>query len=353
VTATSLLAIALVAGASNAARADAAPPREGDTTPDAAPADAAPAPRLEETTANGAIHRVVLVNSGPDLAHAARAALAPWTIEVIEETRPAPPADDAAAIELGRERGADRVAWLAGGELIVVDPATGASARRPAPDGAGDPAAAASVALTLKTVLRLPPPTVAVVEEPPPPQIDDQVPDEPPGERIRVVPEVGGAVRMWFGGSIDVQPRATVALGFVHPSFPRWRPSLVGSFGPAVEGGRGSFRGEYADVELGAQLALELPLSRAWSIVPRARVTVHRIHISGRLPMMETFDAHDTSVEAGADVAGWWRSGGFRAGAGVGAAALLGLPDYERQNSTVFESPSLGIQLFLTVLIAL
>jgi hypothetical protein len=69
--------------------------------------------------------------------------------------------------------------------------------------------------------------------------------------------------------------------------------------------------------------------------------------------MMADFDAHAVGYEAGADLAVWWRAGWFRAGGGVGASALLGLPDYERQNIVVFEGPTSQVQAFLAVLIDL
>lgn len=313
------------------------------------PGAPAPAP------APAPIKRIVLIDASPELVHAASAALAPWTIDVTDETWPADqPLDDAAALELGRARTADRVAWLAGGELVVADPATGTVERRPAPDGAADAPTAAAVALTLKTVLRLPPPTATtpIVTTT---QVDDPVePVQPHADaQIAIVPEVEGALRVSFGGSLDPQPRVVVGLGLTHSRWPRWRPSVVAGFGPSVEGGTSGFKGRYSDVEAGLQLALEVPVSRAWAIVPRARFAVHRTHVSGRLPMMEDFDAHAIGYEAGADLAVWWRAGGFRAGAGVGAAALLGLPDYVRQTMTVFESPSSQVQAFLVVLVDL
>lgn len=296
------------------------------------------------------IKRVVLIDASPELVHAASTALAPWTIEVTDETWPADQTlDDDAAIALGRTRTADRVAWLTGGELVVADPATGTVERRPAPDGASDAVTAAAVALTLKTVLRLPPPGAgdAVVDTTP--IVDDRVAPvpAPAGAGIGIVPEVGGAMRVSFGGTVDPQARVLIGVGV---SYRRWRPSLVAGFGPSVDAGTASFKGRYADLELAAQLGVELELSRAWAIIPRARFAAHRLHISGQMPMQQDFDAHAIGYEAGADVAVWWRAGWFRAGGGVGAAALLGLPDYQRQNTVVFESPSSQIQVFLSVL---
>jgi hypothetical protein len=253
------------------------------------------------------------------------------------------------------ERGADRIAWLAGRELVVLDPTTGVDERRPAPDGANDPAAAASVALSLKTLLRLPPPPVEIAAvTAPEPVIEIPVEVPPPvHSRTRIVPEVGGGVRIPFGGTVDPQTRISVGLGFVQPDRAWLRPSVVVGFGPAVEAGRAGLQGTWTDVELGAQLAVVVPISEAWSIVPRARLAIHRTHLDGRLPQQADLAETAFGVEAGLDLAVWWRVGPVHAGAGVGAGALLALPDYERMNVMVFDSPTATGQVFGTVLVDL
>jgi hypothetical protein len=303
----------------------------------------------------GPIRRVVLVNPTPDLAHAARTALAPWTIEVVEETR-TDPVDATLAATIAVDRVADRVAWLAGGELIVVDPATGENERRPAPAGAADAPAAASVALSLKTLLRLPPvPEVALVTPPP---VDDDVAvdtgvDAPGPARVRFVPEVGGAVRFAVGGTIAAQPRVTFGLGAIHPRWPRWRASVIGGIGPEVEAGKGSLQGTWFDAEAGAQLAYEHPLRRRIAIVPRLRIAAHRTHVFGRLPPQDTLDAIAYGAEVALEAAVWLRAGRVRAGVGGGMSAWVGFPDYIRRNNVVFESAPAMAQVYGTVLVDL
>ena len=302
----------------------------------------------------GPIRRVVLVNPTPDLAHAARTALAPWTIEVVEETR-TDPVDATLAATIAADRVADRVAWLDGGELIVVDPSTGENERRPAPAGASDPPAAASVALSLKTLLRLPPvPEVALITPPPPdePAVEDRV---PPAERLRMrfVPEAGGTVRFPIGGTIEAQPRVTFGFGVIHPRWPRWRPSIVGGVGPEVEAGQSGLQGTWFDVEAGVQLAYEHPLRPRVALVPRLRIAGHRAHVFGRLPPQDTLDAIAYGVEVAAEAAIWVRLGPVRAGVGGGMSAWVGFPDYIRRNIVVFESAPAMAQVYGTVLVDL
>jgi hypothetical protein len=283
----------------------------------------------------GPIRRVVLVNPTPDLAHAARTALAPWTIEVVEETR-TDPVDATLAATIAADRVADRVAWLDGGELIVVDPATGENERRPAPAGASDAPAAASVALSLKTLLRLPPvPEVALITPVPPPDepvVDDGVP---------------------IGGTLAAQPRVTFGFGVNHPRWRRWRASVVGAVGPEVEAGKGSLQGTWFDVEAGAQLAYEHSVHPRLAVVPRLRIAGHRTHVFGRLPPQDTLDAIAYGVEIAAEAAIWLRAGRFHAGVGGGMSGWVGFPDYIRRNVMVFESAPATAQVYGTVLVDL
>jgi hypothetical protein len=303
----------------------------------------------------GPIRRVVLVNPTPDLAHAARTALAPWTIEVVEETR-TDPVDATLAATIAADRVADRVAWLDGGELIVVDPATGENERRPAPAGASDAPAAASVALSLKTLLRLPPvPEVALITPVPPPDepvVDDGV-AAPPRRRMRLVPEAGGAVRFPIGGTLAAQPRVTFGFGVNHPRWRRWRASVVGAVGPEVEAGKGSLQGTWFDVEAGAQLAYEHSVHPRLAVVPRLRIAGHRTHVFGRLPPQDTLDAIAYGVEIAAEAAIWLRAGRFHAGVGGGMSGWVGFPDYIRRNVMVFESAPATAQVYGTVLVDL
>jgi hypothetical protein len=314
----------------------------------------------------GAIRRVVLVNPTPDLAHAARTALAPWTIEVVEETRTSP-VDATLAASIAHDRVAERVAWLDGGELVVVDPATGEGERRPAPAGADDAPAAASVALSLKTLLRLPPipviaPPVAAppVAAPPVAVAATSVPPEPaiaiaapPGRRLRIVPEVGGGVRFALGSRLAPQPRVAVGAGFAHAGWAGLRPSLVAGFGPAVDAGTAGLQGTWSDIELGAQVVYLHSITSRVAVVPRIRVSAHRTRVWGRLPPQDTLDVVSYGAETAFGGAVWVRAGRVRAGVGGEAGAWLGLPDYIRRNNVVFESASVTAQVYGTVLVDL
>jgi len=307
------------------------------------------------------LRRVALIDASPELVHAAETALAPWRIEIVEATSATGQVgtDAVTATAIAHDRGADRIAWIDRGELVVLDPSTGISERRPAPDGAGDPAAAAAVALSLKTVLRLPP-APAPGGDPVDP-VPVPVPEQPaivapaePAARVAVVPEVGGSFRIPFNGTLAAHPRINVAIGIVHPRWPRWRPSLVAGFGPRVtDVGRAGFQGSWSDVELGLQLAVALALSRNWAIVPRARLLTHRTRVQGRLPPQDTIDDVAYGGEAGLDLGIWWRPGRVSVGAGVGGSAWFGLPDYIRGNVMAFDSASVMGQVFATVLVDL
>ena len=300
-------------------------------------------------SASDPVKRVVLINPTPELAHAARTALAPWKIDVLEFRTELIKPEEVPAIATDRQ--ADRIAWLADGELFVLDPVTGTTDRRPAPEGAADAPAAASVALSLKTLLRLPPPPPPDPVPPPPPIVETAPPAEP--TRVRIVPEVGGSVRLPIDGTVGPQPRIAIGVGIVHPGAPRLRPSVVAGFGPAVDAGRNSFRGTFSDVEFAAQLALELPVATHWSIVPRARLAVHRVHVEGEMPMQLEVNETSTSAEGALDLALWFRAGRLSAGAGAGVGLWSGIPSYVHQNVTVFDGPTLTGQVFGIALVDL
>jgi hypothetical protein len=303
------------------------------------------------------VRRVALVNASPELLHAAGTALAPWRIEVIDASADRR-LDTTGATAIAQDRGADRIAWLDGDELVVLDPATGISERRPAPDGDADAAAAASVALSLKTALRLapPPPDAGATT----PATEPTTGPTPPAAiattpaRVALVTEVAGGVRFPMDGDLTAHPRIAAGIGVALSRYPRLRPSLVAAFGPSLDDvGTNGLQGSWSDLELGPHLGIALGLAPRWYVVPGVKASVHRVRVEGRLPMQETLDDVAFGAELGVDVAVWFRPGRFTFGAGVGASVWLGLPDYDRQNVTVFDSPTVTSHVLLTALVDL
>ena len=100
----------------------------------------------------GAADRLVLIAPPAPLDRAVHAQLAPYAIDVVDAPDAAP-GDPVAARAIAVRYQARAVAWIEGDALVVLDLVDGSIARRPAPVPLDD-AGAASLALTLKTVLR-------------------------------------------------------------------------------------------------------------------------------------------------------------------------------------------------------
>lgn len=313
------------------------------------------------------VRRIAIVNPTPELMHAAAAALAPWRIEVVDAGAPAidptgadshPLIDTPRAIAIAHDRGADRIAWLDAGELVVLDPETGISERRPAPDGADDPAAAAAVALSIKTVLRLPPPPTTPTTPDPvaDPGVREPQPIElaPTAPVITLVPSAAGGIRVPIDGTLAAHPRIELGLGAVFGAWPALRPALIVGYAPSVgDVGRAGLKGEWSDLELGARLAIALPLGARWSLVPGVSIAAHLVHVTGSLPPQEELDARDAGGSAGAELTLWWSAGRWAFGVGGGAAMWFGFSDYARNNVMVFESPRVTAQAQAAVQVAL
>jgi hypothetical protein len=291
-----------------------------------------------------AVRRVVLVNPTPDLVHAARTALAPWAIDVVERGTQ-DPVDATVANAMVVEESADHIVWLADGELIVVDNA-GAVERRPAPAGAGDPPAAAAVALSLKTVLRLPdlPPSFVDPPRPAEPPAPVAEPIAPPSERaFHVAPEItlGGRTT---SGSAGAQTRVSIGVG---GTVSRFRFGAYAGFGPPADVEQAGFRGTWSDIEVGGVAGIALRFRERWTVEPRLRGAVHVTDLRGeRGP--EMFDRADVAAEAAADLAVRWGDRFWIEG-GLGAGVWFDARAQTDGNQTIFDPPRTVAHTFVGV----
>ncbi|WP_428265471.1 hypothetical protein [Haliangium sp.] len=220
--------------------------------------------------------RVVLVSFPPGLDDATRTALGPWRLVVLRESQPLPSGDgDAvAAASVAERRGADAVIWLSTGRddarLRIYERSRGRVLSRPLPSlPPFDEPTAASVALTIKTLMRHSELAPAAERVTTPPAAEVFVlPPRPPRYTAEARVRLNAA---WPAPAMDdalfVEPRLTVGLSW----WPDW---LSGSYGVGLRAGMGtgasvaksSFRGRLDDLAL----ALDLR-SRVWS---RGRIRI-------------------------------------------------------------------------------
>jgi hypothetical protein len=147
---------------------------------------------------------VVLLELGPELSCALVTALGPWGLRVVASAAPNPgpsmPSSALAAQQVAQARGARAVVWLArdaqGFALWVYDARSDRSLARPAPSPPLDASAAAALALSVKTVLRLVglAPSASAAEPPSPPRDAASVPP-PPDTTTAVTPSATGTTR--------------------------------------------------------------------------------------------------------------------------------------------------------------
>lgn len=276
--------------------------------------------------------RVVLADADPELRRALEASLSPWQLEVIVE--PAVPGVEAAE---GRARARDArfVVWRAGGALVVYDRERDAAEHRDARSGALDAVAAASAALTVKTLMRLPPP-------PPPAAVRVE---SNPSAPLRV--QAGVASRVARGSETAIGARFEGAV-FLRPWRARGlRVGLAVELGTASEIATPGFRGEWNDAS--ASLVAGWAFDRGnWQIEPHLGVGVARSHLEGVEASMTRSETDAVVLVTG----GLWtryRFGRFSVGAGLSAVVAPGTPTYMRASSSVemFRVPGVGAALGL------
>jgi hypothetical protein len=280
--------------------------------------------------------RVVLVDPDPELRRAMTTALRPWKLEVIVDPTPIEePGAPARATALN----ARFVVWRRGKDLVVFDREKGDTQHRDVTAGTMDPVDAASAALTVKTLMRLPAPP------------EDRAPDPPVASTREVRVQAGAATRIAKGSQTAVGGRFIGAVTF-RPTG-QLRVGVLGDVGTSDSFSVANFEGRWSDWSLLA-LASWTSVHGKIEIEPFVALGVTRSSVDGSEggggnPM--TIDDAETlgAIRAGAWVR--YRLGVFTLGASASLDAALGTPTYTRMpnNKTLYEVPSVGVTLGLVV----
>jgi hypothetical protein len=222
----------------------------------------------------------------------------------------------------------------------VLDRERGAPEERDTAEGPLDPVGAASAALTVKTLMRLPPPP----------------PEEPalgePGEqrRLELRGQAAIAARLARGSTTEVSGRILPAL-FVRP-LPQleWRLGLGADVGSAATVQRASFKGTWSDWAVLALTSWTFQLA-AWELEPQLGAGVARSSLDGTEMSAGRHEAATLALLR-AGVTARRRFGRWTVGGLVNADRILGTPTYTRVGSSaqIFEVP--GFALALGALIA-
>jgi hypothetical protein len=207
--------------------------------------------------------RLALVDGAdaPALHQALQISLAPWSIEVVDWPADPSGADAAAVAERANAR---YVVWHDGRELVVLDAALAQRDTRPLEAMPQDEATASSVALSIKTMLRLPPALPARAEP----------------ARWRWLPSARLGGRVGFGGDGGGGLRAQAALEVQPPGFAGVRLGVVAELGDASEVSRGQFKGEWSEWSAQASVAREIPV-RSFVLAVQLAGGVSRAALTG------------------------------------------------------------------------
>ena len=237
--------------------------------------------------------RVLVVGGDAELESAMKVALAPWSVEVVTAPGPPPPPTmpEAArrAEALGNEAQALAVVWAADGTLWIWDRASEQLVARPLRAAMPlDAAAAASAALSVKTVLR----GTVVAPEPErlvPPAVAAAAPPVEPAWRL----DAAGGARYW--SSVGWEPRLGAAVSW------RWL-----SFGAAAGSGvpidNATFAVRLRDVQVGAAAHLDFGSERIRTELALGP-SLHVLTLEVRAPgFSRTVNRADPSIDVTAGV---------------------------------------------------
>lgn len=305
-------------------------------------------------------------------------ALSPWGLRVFLVTVSDVGSSDmpraaSQARDIASKAPAEALVWIttiAGGNasdsLWIYDAATQAIVVRPL--GASppiDPATAASIALSVKTLLRST--TVAPIHEqtapPPPPRPPEIAPapiptpkgPAPPlraAQRLRLEAAVGIRV---LPGVARVEPRPSMAMSY-WPSFLSGRFGLAvgAALGPGISVDENAFTGTYTDTALTAALRFRIPVS-AFEIELAGGTSAHFTRIDGNFgaPNVHTGASRVNPAVDGSATFLFRASGRVDIGAVVGVSYFLKYQSYFASSQPVFAlspfEPSTALRLAVTL----
>jgi hypothetical protein len=296
--------------------------------------------------------RVVLAGVPDNLADATHTVLVPWQIEIVRADQPLPAEPEQARREarvVAERSRAGAVVWLApatpGFTLWVYDTSSRQAHSRPLASAPPfDEPTAASVALSIKTMLRhssVAPPAERIAPPAPVPQPVVTRPFEITGRAsLRL------SVPAPDPNELGIEPRLGLGVTWWPAFLPDYGASIELELGPGLSVSKSGLRGELQDVT--ARLAVQRRFtSRAWldgraALVPALGLGFHIMHLAGEL-QSDRASADITyllpSADAGIDVR--VRLGRvFQIGAGLHASFMLRTHDYEVEMRPVSTSPS-------------
>lgn len=243
--------------------------------------------------ARGNPQRIAVLQADDELLRAVSLALGPWGLQTIAIDAPLPPASQPEAVEaasrLAPELDVEAVVWVTrlerGSLLWVYDVRTGdVTTRLLSESPPFDSAAAAAVALTVKTVLRasaVAPPEERFGAQTAPPEERFSAQTAPPEAAHLSALELGGGGHWVSGGQLDFR----ISLGALLwlEARRRFGLSLEVASGPGISIDDSDYNGRYRELVLGGKVRLRLVDAPALSVLLALGGAAHFANLEGTL----------------------------------------------------------------------
>jgi hypothetical protein len=285
--------------------------------------------------------RVVVADADDDLRAAIAESLRPWHIDVVDTADP--PTDRDAAADDARSADAGYVIWREGADLVVYDREHDRLEHRPGRAGALDRVAAAGIALSVKTILRLPPledhpPIVAAVVVPP--AVEDPL-------ELRFTASSGSRFEYGYDGNIALRFGAAIAVRPWHDR--EWRFAVIGDVGAPATVDQAGFHGEWWNwgALVGASWDHRIG---DWELGPRLALGIEHSSLDGtQKGMTRREESLLPALRGGLAVRRLF--GALSIGGELSLETLLGRDTYTAPNgmAQVFEIPPIGAVLSLVI----
>lgn len=280
--------------------------------------------------------RVLVADPDAELVHAIEVTLQPWKMVVVAEPAIEPSLVSTRAVDAD----AQFIVWRDQNELVVYDRERDVTERRPARAGAMDPVGAASAALTVKTMMRLPDPPEETAPVPTTTTTTSVVTTAP------VTTDDADVFRIEAGVGIDTEAALRAMFGATYRPT-RFALRVGAAFELANQSiDQAGFKGEARDYAGLALATWPIPV-RSFELTPWIGGGLMVDIVDGKHGQeMRHETAYVPTLRTGLAF-WWWHSMGWGLGLTANASYGIGTPTYMRDpdkptKAVIYDMPTFG-----------